>query len=81
MRRLAKSCQLVRSQGIVTKKHPKECKRHQKGFCKFGNDCAYSDQKTRNNNMEIHVKVEMLEKMVHEMAENIVELESKVKKN
>ena len=31
--------------------------------------------------MEIHVKVEMLEKMVHEMAEKIVELESKVKEN
>jgi len=31
--------------------------------------------------MEIHEKVEMMEKMVHEMAEKIVELESKVKEN
>ena len=55
-----------------------------KGFCKFGNDCAYNHQEqstilTRKNNVEINMKVEKLEKMVNEMAEKIESLESKVK--
>ena len=46
--------------------------------------CAYYHQDqstlpTKNNNTEINIKVENLEKLVQEMAEKIVTLESKVK--
>ena len=66
------------------KRHPKECKRYEKGFCRFGIGCAYSHQEKstlKAGNKEINVKVEMLEKMVFEMAEKIMKLESKVKEN
>ena len=68
------------------KRHPKECKQYEKGFCRFGPCCAYSHQEksilmVRSNNTKINVKVEMLEKMVLEMAEKIMKLETKVKEN
>ena len=72
-RRLAKSWQLVWNQRTATKRLPKGCKRYEKGFCKFGDGCAYNNQDKStlmagNNNVEINKKVEILEKMVQEMA-------------
>ena len=67
------------------KRHPKKCKRYEyQGFCRFGSGCAYYHQEnttnlTRSNNLETNIKVEKLEKMVKDMAEKIVSLESKVK--
>ena len=66
------------------KRHTKDCKRYEKGFCRFGIGCAYSHKeksilKAGSNNTEIHVKVEMLENMVIELAEKIFKLESKMK--
>ena len=67
------------------KRHPKKCKRYaNEGFCWFGTGCAYHHQVQstlipNNNTIEINIKVEKLEKMVHEMAETIVTLESKLK--
>ena len=68
------------------KRHPNECKQYEKGFCRFGICCAYIHQEKSilmvgSKNTEINVKVEMLEKMVLEMAEKILKLESKVKEN
>ena len=66
------------------KRHPKECKRYEKGLCRFGISCAYSHQEKstiKAGNKDINAKVEMLEKMVFEMAEKIMKLESKVKEN
>ena len=52
------------------KRHPKECKRYEKGFCRFGIGCAYSHQEKstlKAGNKEINVKVEMLKKMMFEI--------------
>ena len=66
----SKSCQ---------KRHPRVCRKQAiEGVCRFGAACAYHHQE-ENNNAEINVKVDELEKTVKEMAEKKDELEVKLK--
>lgn len=64
------------------KRHPYACKRYVlEGFCKFGLGCAYHHQTQEkiNNESEVNVKVDKLEKTVNELTEKILLLESKIK--
>jgi hypothetical protein len=66
-----KSCQ---------KRHPKGCKGYaMDGFCRFGDGCSYHHQEHKTINSEMNIKVETLEKTLHEMAAKINELEDKIK--
>ena len=68
------------SQGtkVCHKRHPKACKRHQtlKG-CQFGSDCAYEHRESETFKAptnELEKKIEVLETIVVEMANNLVKL-------
>ena len=66
-----KSCQ---------KRHPKGCKRYAlDGFCKFGDICLCHHQEHKTVNSENNIKVETLEKTIHEMSLKINKLEDKIK--
>ena len=67
-RHLEETCEKLsscESQRKCHKRHPYACKRYVlEGFCKFGSHCAYHHQTLRNlnNESEVNVKVEKLEK-------------------
>ena len=76
---LGTSCKMSK---VCPKRHPKTCKKAIfEGFCRHGDHCAYSHSPTTNDQRNIGVimgKVETLEKIVQEMAQQIISLQAEI---
>ena len=68
-----------KSTKTCTKGHPKNCKKYntEKG-CRFGSDCAYHHKRDQDSSKpcEFQTRIDSLEKIVTEMAHNIVNHEN-----
>ena len=67
---------------ICKKRHPKSCKKHVFGKCRFGESCAYKHHKPAENkdHEELKDKMAVLEKVMHAMTRKVLSLESEVEK-